>query len=77
MAPNTVLSSTALAVHWTFFNARKSEYGIQGYDVLKAHFDTDTTIIAGIRPACKHLSSNLQNIIAEWKMPLCLAKDDW
>jgi hypothetical protein len=74
MAPNTVLSTTA-PVAGGFFKARKSEHGIQGYNVLIAR-RYDMSIIAVIRPACKHLSSKSRKIIEGLKTSLGLAKDD-
>jgi hypothetical protein len=44
---------------------------------FEAPLEPNTTIIAVIRPACKHLSSKSQKIIVVSKMPLYLAKDDW
>jgi hypothetical protein len=39
--------------------------------------DPNTTIIAVIRAACKHLIWKSQKIVTGRKMALCLAKDDW
>src|ERR1700693_3674201 len=49
----------------------------QEYNVLKAWLETNTTIIAVIRPRCKHLISKSQKFSWGRKTPLCLAKDDW
>ena len=39
--------------------------------------DPNTTIIAVIRAACKHLIWKSQKIVTGRKLALCLAKDDW
>ena len=44
---------------------------------FEAPLEPNRTIIAVIRPACKHLSSKSQKIIVVSKMPLYLTKDDW